>query len=234
MTEPTPTPLERLRERLTARGEVRSGTVVGFDGDDVVVRLDDDPDVASARVPADGRGRVLLSAKACEDEPLRHFLLGVERGSVVTGTVTSVHSFGVFVRIDGESPHPVHDGTGFVRVPELSWSPIAHPAKVVRPRQRVTGEVLVADTRQGQVSLSLKALQEDLWDRLGAGAGDAVPGVVTKLVLFGTFVRVARHVEGLVHVDDLGGRAAAEGQELRVGIVEMDRPRRRVRLAPAD
>ncbi|MET8804619.1 S1 RNA-binding domain-containing protein [Streptomyces sp. NPDC004546] len=261
MTEPTPSPLEPLRQRLAARGEVRSGTVVGFDGDDVVVRLDDDPDVASARVPgydlswrrvehpseicgtgqritgevmgADGQGRVLLSTKACEDEPLRHFLLGIERGSVVTGTVTSVHAFGVFVRIDGESPHPVHDGTGFVRIPELSWSGFGHPAEVVRPGQRVTGEVLVADTRQGQVSLSLKALQEDPWDRLGAGVGDAVPGVVTRLVPFGAFVRVAQDVEGLVHVDDLGGRAVEEGQELQVRIVEIDRPRRRIRLAPA-
>jgi small subunit ribosomal protein S1 len=60
-----------------------------------------------------------------------------------------------------------------------------------------------------------------------------VPGVVTKLVPFGAFVRVAQDVEGLVHVDDLGGRAVEEGQELRVRIVEIDRPRRRIRLAPA-
>ncbi|MEV6054973.1 S1 RNA-binding domain-containing protein [Streptomyces sp. NPDC052107] len=262
MTEPTPNPLARLRERLAVRGEVRSGTVAGFDGDDVVVRLDGDPDVPSGRVPryelswrrvehpaeiygtgqritgevmgADGQGRVLLSAKACEDEPLRRFLLGFERGSVVTGTVSSVHPFGVFVRIDGESAHPVHDGTGFIRIPELSWSRFGHPAEVVRPGQRVTGEVLVADTRHGQVSLSLKALQQDPWDRLGADVGDVVPGVVTKIVPFGVFVRVGEDAEGLVHVDELGGRAVEEGQDMRVGIVEIDRPRRRIRLAPVD
>lgn len=262
MPEPTPNPLERLRERLAVRGEVRSGTVAGFDGDDLVVRLDDDPDVPSGRVPryelswrrvehpseiygsgqritgevmgADRQGRVLLSARSCEDEPLRRYLLAIERGSVVTGTVSSVHSFGVFVRIDGECAHPVHDGTGFVRVPELSWSRFGHPAEVVRPGQRITGEVLIADTRHGQVSLSLKALQPDPWDRLGADVGDVVPGVVTKLVPFGAFVRVGEDAEGLVHVDDLGARAVEAGRDMRVRILEIDRPRRRIRLMPAD
>lgn len=47
----------------------------------------------------------------------------------------------------------------------------------MRPGQRITGEVLIADARHGQVSLSLKALQQDPWDRLGADLGDVVPGV---------------------------------------------------------
>ncbi|MFF5537739.1 S1 RNA-binding domain-containing protein [Streptomyces cinerochromogenes] len=263
MTEPASHPLEDLRARLAAlRGEVRSAVVTGFDGDDVIVRFDDGPDDASGRVPphelswhrtghpselyavgqritgevtgADGQGRVLLSAKACEDEPLRRSLLGIEPGSVVTGTVSSVHPFGVFVRIDGEPPHPVYPGTGFLRVPELSWSRFGHPADVVAPGQRITAKVLVADTRQGQVALSLKALQEDPWDRLEGCAGAVVSGPVTEVLPFGAFVRVGEGAEGFVHVDDLGGRTVAGGQDMRVRIVEIDRPRRRIRLAPAD
>jgi small subunit ribosomal protein S1 len=261
MSDPTTDPLQHLRERLAARAEVRSGTVVGFDGHDVVVRLDDDLEVPSGRIPlhelswrrsgdpsqvcvagqritgevtgSDAQGRVLLSAKACEDEPLRRFLLGMEPGDVVTGTVASAHPFGVFVRIDGEPAHPAYDGTGFIRVPELSWSRFDHPSDVVRPGQRIHAEVLIADTRQGQVSLSLKALQEDPWDRLPLGGADVVPGVVTRLVPFGAFVRVDACAEGLVHVDDLDGRVVEEGQELSVRIVEIDRARRRIRLVPA-
>ncbi|MEU6669931.1 S1 RNA-binding domain-containing protein [Streptomyces sp. NPDC046727] len=263
MTESASTPLEDLRARLAARsGQVRSGTVTGFDGDDVLVRLDDGPDAAPGRVAGyelswrraghpsevcavgqritgevtgtDGQGRVMLSAKACEDTALRRFLLGVERGSVVTGTVSSVHTFGVFVRIDGEPPHPVYAGTGFLRVPELSWSRFEHPAEVVGPGERITAEVLVADTLQGQVALSLKALQEDPWERLHGCEGEMVSGPVTEVVPFGVFVRIGVDAEGLVHVDDLAGRTVTEGQELRVRILEIDRPRRRIRLAPAE
>ncbi|MFI1074634.1 S1 RNA-binding domain-containing protein [Streptomyces puniciscabiei] len=262
MPEPTPNPLERLRERLAVRGQVRSGTVAGFDGDDVLVLLDDDPGEPTGRIPrhlvswtafehpsevvAVGRritaevqavdergGHVVLSSKACEDEALYRHLLGARPGDVVTGTVAAVHNFGVFVRLDGEPPHPVYPGTGFVRVPDLTWSRVDHPHDAVRPGQRVTGEVIIADSYQGEVVISLKALQEDPWDRHSLRVGDVARGPVTKTLPFGAFVRVAEDVEGLVHVDDLGGRDAEEGQELRVRIVEIDRPRRRIRLAPA-
>ncbi|MFI5686156.1 S1 RNA-binding domain-containing protein [Streptomyces sp. NPDC051636] len=177
MTEPPPTPFDQLRTRLEAvrRGEARTGTVAGFDGRDVVVRLDGDgPQAPAGRIPRhelswahmedpseavapgqritaevmgpdDGKGRVWLSAKACEDEPLRRFLLGIEPGDVLTGTVSAVRNFGVFVHLDGEPVHPLWPGTGFIRVPELTWSRIDHPENVAGPGQPVTGEVLAAD-----------------------------------------------------------------------------------------
>ncbi|MBP2053684.1 small subunit ribosomal protein S1 [Streptomyces griseochromogenes] len=266
MNETTPDPLEQLRERLSARpeGEVRTGTVVGFDEQrGVRVRLDgDDPQAPRGTIPrhlltwaafedpsevvslgeritaevqgVDERtGEVALSARACEDEALYRHLCRTRRGDVVTGTVAAVHGFGVFVRLDGEPAHPVHPGTGFVRVPELTWSPIDHPEEVVRPGQRVTGEVIDVDTYQGEVVVSLKALQEDPWDRLALGEGDVTAGPVTKVVPFGVFVRVGEAAEGLVHESCLGGRVVLEGQEMRVRILEIDRRLRRIRLAPA-
>ncbi|MFF8728672.1 S1 RNA-binding domain-containing protein [Streptomyces sp. NPDC015171] len=265
MPEPVPDPLEQLRARLAAfvPWEVVRGTVTGFAGHEVVVRLDGDgPGEPTGRIPrhlltwkayddpaeivtvgqrvtAEVRGvdehprRVLLSAKACEDEALYRHLRRVRPGDVVTGTVAAVHHFGVFVRLDGEPPHPVHPATGFVRVPDLTWARIDHPADAVRPGQRVTGEVVVADSYQGEVVISLKALQEDPWDTLGLAEGDVVTGPVTKVIPFGVFVRLGAVVEGLVHVCELGGRVVAEGQELTVRVLETDRVRRRVRLTAA-
>lgn len=179
-------------------------------------------------------GQVTLSAKACEDQALYRYLRRTRRGDVVTGTVAAVHNFGVFVRLDGEPAHPAYPGTGFIRVPDLTWSRIDHPEDVVRPGQRVTGEVIGTDTYQGEVVVSLKALQEEPWDGLAADTGDVVTGPVTKVISFGVFVRVGEAAEGLVHESDLDGRAVREGQELTVRIVEIDRVLRRIRLAPAD
>ena len=89
------------------------------------------------------------------------------------------------------------------------------------------------DTYQGEVVVSLQALQEDPWDRLTQGAGEVVVGPVTRVIPFGVFVRVGEVVEGLVHVSDLDGQVVHEGQELAVTIVEIDRELRRIRLAPA-
>ncbi|MCE0447181.1 hypothetical protein LT493_31005 [Streptomyces tricolor] len=60
-----------------------------------------------------GGGRVVLSAKACEDEALYRHLRGARPGDVVTGTVAAVHPFGVFVRLDGAPPHPRPPRHGF-------------------------------------------------------------------------------------------------------------------------
>ncbi|MFF3708581.1 S1 RNA-binding domain-containing protein [Streptomyces phaeochromogenes] len=166
---------------------MRRVKVIGFEGSDVLVSLADTEgaDAEIGRIPRHeasirrvehpseifevgqeinaeeiGRwdeDRLCLSARACENPALRSFLLSIERDQIVTGTVSEVHDFGVFVHLDGEP-----DGlcTGFIRVPDLTWSRISHPSESVEAGQRITGEVIVADTRSGQVTLSLKALQE--------------------------------------------------------------------------
>ncbi|MCM3298934.1 hypothetical protein M4D73_11900 [Streptomyces pseudogriseolus] len=41
-------------------------------------------------------------------------------------------------------------------MPDLTWGHIGHPSEVVGAGQRITAEVIVVDTRSGQVTLSLK------------------------------------------------------------------------------
>jgi small subunit ribosomal protein S1 len=269
-TEPTGTWPDFLHS--VRPGEVRTATVAGFDGSDVIVdlhgphrshravgripghelswrRTEDPAETVEAGqaidvevIGVDPRsGHVLLSAKACEDQALRAFLVGLRRGDIVTGTVADVRDFGVFVHLDGEpAEHRTgHTGTGFIRVAELSWSHITHASDVVEVGQRVTVEVLDADTRQGQVAVSLKALQEDPLIRLAEHIGETVAGHVTALVPFGVFVRVAEGIEGLLPLSDLSAEPVDSppgcvevGEAITVRIAEVDVPRRRVRLGP--
>ncbi|MFJ9167307.1 S1 RNA-binding domain-containing protein [Kitasatospora sp. NPDC101801] len=268
MTDPQLTETLHAFFRTLQQGEVRIGTVTGFDGHEAVVDLEatpaphhsvgrvlrgelswkrtEDPsdafqvgqEVEVEVIGVDWRNeRVMLSAQACEDRALRNFLVGIQRGSVVTGTVESVHNFGVFVHLDGE---PAGHCTGFIRGPELTWSHINHPSDVVEVGQRVTAKVFIAETRRGQVSLSLKALQEDPFIRFADRAGEVVSGRITKLIPFGVFVRVAEGIEGLVHISDLSDKpivspeeVVQEGDEILVRIAEVDLERHRVRLTPA-
>lgn len=120
-----------------------------------------------------------------------------------------------------------------------SWTRIGHPSDVVEVGQRVTVEVLNPDTRQGQVSVSLKALQEDPLIRFADHLGEVVSGHIAKLVPFGVFVRVAEGIEGLLHLSDLSDKPVGSpdeivqpGEAITVKIAEVDPQRRRVRLAP--
>jgi ribosomal protein S1 len=187
------------------------------------------------------REQALLSAKACEDGALRAFLVGIRRGEVLTGTVADVRNFGVFVNLDGEPAdnRTGYNGTGFIRVPELSWAHFDHPSDIVEVGQRITVEVLNADTRRGQVAVSLKALQEDPLIRFADHVGEVVTGHITKLVPFGVFVRVAERIEGLLHLSDLSDKPVDSpdeivqvGETITVKIVEVDLQRHRVRLGP--
>ncbi|WP_223279945.1 S1 RNA-binding domain-containing protein [Streptomyces sp. SDr-06] len=140
--------LQSLINQLRRPGVVRTVKVIGFDGADVLVQLVDAEGgaIEIGRIPRQeasarrishpselfevgqeidaeeiGRwreGQLHHSARACEIPALRSFLLALERGQVVTGTVSEVHNFGVFVHVDGEP-----DGlcTGFIRVPDLTW-----------------------------------------------------------------------------------------------------------------
>ncbi|MCW3820168.1 S1 RNA-binding domain-containing protein [Micromonospora sp. DR5-3] len=150
-----------------------------------------------------------------------------KRGTVVRGIISEIHNFGVFVRLEGDpagSP-----GTGFIRIPELTWEYFCDPADVVHAGQQVSAEVLDFDATRGQVQLSLKALQEDPLVQFADRVGEVLSGPVVKVVPFGVFVRVAPGIAGLLHESVLT-REPGMGEMITVTIAEVDRPRRQVRL----
>lgn len=244
-------------------GPVRRVRVTGFDGDDVLVLVgepgDENAEVGRipqhevsvrrvdhpSRVLAIGgqvdaeeigrwRGELLFSARACENPELRAYLVATRPGQVVSGTASSVHDFGVFVHLDGE---PAGQCTGFVRVPDLTWSRLDHPSQAIAAGQRVTGEVIMSETREGQVTISLKALLDDPFVPYAEQEGRVVSGTVTKILPFGVFVRLAPGVEGLLHVSEMadvspGGSdlPVAEGDRITVRVAEVDLQRHTIGL----
>ncbi|WP_328622777.1 S1 RNA-binding domain-containing protein [Streptomyces sp. NBC_00354] len=180
-------------------------------------------------------GQLELSARACEHPELRSFLLGIQPGRTLTGTVLEVHNFGVFVHLDGEP-----DGlcTGYVRVIDLTWSRINHASEAVEVGQRITGQVIASDTYQGQVTVSLKALQEDPLIRFADHTGRVMRGLITNIAPFGVFVQLADGVEGLLHLSELTDepvespdQLVAEGELITVRVAGVDLQHRRVRLS---
>ncbi|WP_372412056.1 S1 RNA-binding domain-containing protein [Streptomyces luteireticuli] len=255
--------LRSLFNRLEP-GPVRRAHVIGFDGPDVLVHLEGtegrnsevgripELEVSMRRIehPSEilelgqeieaeeiGRwreGQLHLSARACENRALRSFLIGMRPGQIVSGTVSEVHDFGVFVHLDGEP-----DGlcTGFIRVPDLSWSRIASPSEAVESGQRIAAKVITSETRQGQVTVSLKALQDDPLVDFASQAGRIISGTITKVLPFGVVVQVAPDVEGLLHMTELTAESTdipdlhvREGGSIRVQVTEVDHQCHRVSL----
>jgi predicted RNA-binding protein with RPS1 domain len=158
------------------------------------------------------------------------FLKTLRRGQVVTGTVTTIASFGVtFVDIGGF--------TAMINIPELSWRPFNHPSDVVSVGEEITAEVLDVDMVRERVPLSLRAVQEDPWPQVVQRTGQVVTGPVTKIMPFGVFVRIEERedgFEGLVHTSELDESSEdviEVGDALTVKITDVDLARRRITLS---
>ncbi|WP_411083838.1 S1 RNA-binding domain-containing protein [Streptomyces sp. cmx-18-6] len=267
MSEPAPDPHTQSLLNQLRPGVVRTVKVTGFDGADVLVQLvgaegeraeigripRHEASIGRMEHPSElfevgqelkaeeiGRwreGQLHLSARACESPALRSFLLAFAPGQVVTGTVSAVHNFGVFVHVDGEP-----DGlcTGFIRVPDLTWDWINHPSDVVEAGRRITAEVIIAETRSGQITLSLKALRKDPLIRFADQVGQVLTGAITRIVPFGVFVELAPGVVGFLHLSELTDEPVEtpdqlvdEGELITVEVTEVDLRSHRVRLGAA-
>jgi len=182
------------------------------------------------------RNNVVLSRRAfleeSQSEGRKKFLESLQKGERRKGTVSSIVNFGAFVDLGGVD--------GLVHVSELSWKHVDHPSEVVAVGQEVEVEVLDVDLERERVSLSLKATQEDPWKEFERKyqAGEIIDGQVTKLVPFGAFVRVAQGIEGLVHISELSEQhvdspesVLSVGEQVRVKVIEVDVPRRRISLS---
>ena len=182
------------------------------------------------------RNNVVLSRRKfleeTQSEFRNEFLTSLQKGEIRAGVVSSIVNFGAFVDLGGVD--------GLVHVSELSWKHIDHPSEVVEVGDQVEVEVLDVDMDRERVSLSLKATQEDPWQKFARehAVGQVVEGEVTKLVPFGSFVKVADGIEGLVHISELAERhvevpeaVVNVGDKIDVKVIDIDTHRRRISLS---
>lgn len=121
-------------------------------------------------------------------------------GDTVTGVVTGVVDFGVFVNMEGIE--------GLIHISEISWERVSNPGDYVKVGQTVEAKVIAIDKER--LSLSLKQLSADPWlsQVEKFKKGDVIEGTVTRITPFGAFVQISPAVEALIHVSELGKESA--------------------------
>src|SRR5258708_2504549 len=81
-----------------------------------------------------------------------------QTGATVKGTVSGITSYGAFVDIGGAD--------GLIQISELSWDRVSKVTDVLQLGEEVTVKVIKLDPEQTRISLSLRQLQQDPWERL--------------------------------------------------------------------
>lgn len=180
------------------------------------------------------RGRLVFSERAAQADPgtRLQLLSSLHPRDRVSGMVTNITRFGVFVDLGGVE--------GLIHVSELSWGRVRHPADVVKIGEQLEVEVISIDADMGRVGLSLKETLPDPWKTVDERycVGDLVNGIVTNVVKFGAFLGIEEGLEGLIHVSELGPAAfhnprsvLQEGNRVSARIIHIDAAGRRLGLS---
>jgi ribosomal protein S1 len=182
------------------------------------------------------RNRLIVSQKAAEDEDRarrREDLFSrIQVGDVVTGAVSGLTSYGAFVDIGGAD--------GLIHISELSWDRVSRVTDVLQLGDRVEVKVIKLDPDQNRISLSLRQLQQDPWERFVSSVpvGSIVSGTVTKTKKYGAFLQVMPGIEGLLHISELSWDHVDKtedvlkvGEDIQVKVIGVDTARRRVSLS---
>lgn len=185
------------------------------------------------------RGRVVLSQRLVLEEEhekrRKETWDSLEEGQVRTGVVKSLTDFGVFVDLGGVD--------GLLHVSELSWGRVKHPADVLKEGDTIQVKVLKLDKEKGKVSLGLRQLLPDPWEKVAEKypEGTIVPVRVTRLASFGAFVELEEGVEGLIHISELSHQRVGKvedvlspGQVVNAKVIKVRPAEKRIGLTLKD
>ncbi|MFC1936121.1 S1 RNA-binding domain-containing protein [Chloroflexota bacterium] len=181
----------------------------------------------------ESRGRIVLSERAALAAPgeRQRLFETLEANNSVSGTVTNITEFGVFVDLGGVE--------GLAHISELSWGRVGHPKDLFEIGQELEVLILQVDQRKGRVSLSIKRLLSNPWDSVEElyPSGQPFSVTVTKIVKYGAFVRLEDGLEGLIHItemhlvdDDRPEDILQPGEQILVEVIMADSQRQRLSL----
>ena len=183
------------------------------------------------------RKNVVLSRRELIEEERNEkrakLLSHLDKGAKVKGRVKNLTEFGAFVDLDGLE--------GLLHVTDMTWGRLGHPSELLQTNQEIEVIVLEIDKERLRVSLGLKQMSENPWDKIAEKypVNLKIRGKVTSLVPYGAFVQLEPGVEGLVHVSELSwtrriarpSDVIQDGQEIEAIVISVSKEEQKLSLS---
>ena len=183
------------------------------------------------------RKNVVLSRRELIEEERNEkrakLLSHLDKGAKVKGRVKNLTEFGAFVDLDGLD--------GLLHVTDMTWGRLAHPSDLLQTGQEVEVLVLEIDKERLRVSLGMKQMSENPWDKIAEKypVNLKVRGKITSLVPYGAFVQLEPGVEGLIHVSELSwtrriarpSDVLQEAQEVEAIVISVSKEEQKLSLS---
>ena len=153
----------------------------------------------------------------------------------IKGTIKSLQDFGAFIDIGGVQ--------ALLPISEISRSRVDDINQVLSVGQEIEAVIINLDWNNQRISLSMKKLLPDPWDKVKAKykSGSKHTGKIVRLTNFGAFVSLEPGLDGLIHISDLEGESRINHprevvkleQSIEVKIKTIDLEKKRMSLIPA-
>nr|MBF0222341.1 30S ribosomal protein S1 [Desulfobulbaceae bacterium] len=175
------------------------------------------------------RRAILESARMDLREKMRDTLI---EGAVVTGTITNITDYGVFIDLGGMD--------GLCHITDLSWGRVSHPSKLFQVGEETQVKVLKYDKDTDKVSLGIKQLKADPWSTVQDRypVGEKATGKVVSITDYGVFAELEEGIEGLIHVSEMSwskktkhpSKIVSMGDPVEVVVLNIDADAKRISL----
>lgn len=183
------------------------------------------------------RGNVIISRRKYlneqRSESRKKILEQLTQGQVIQGVVKNITNYGVFIDIGGVD--------GLLHITDMTWGRISHPSELVKIGETITVKVLSFDKDNEKISLGLKQLAENPWEKVSGelSVGSTVTGTISSITDYGLFVEIEKGVEGLVHISEISwtdrisnlADKYSVGEKIKVLVVSLDKENRRMSLS---
>lgn len=178
-------------------------------------------------------GKMELSLKALKANPWDSVDIKYKIDSIVKGKVVKILPFGAVIELDSEL-------SGFLHISNFSWiRVIKSPQELIKLGQMVEVKILEVDKENQKISLGIKQINENPWERLTEKypIGKVIQGVVTNITKTGVFVNIEEGIDAYVSKFDISWLEEIDPEEyFKIGdlvngkVIEVDRRKRNVRL----
>jgi small subunit ribosomal protein S1 len=174
--------------------------------------------------------RISLGMKQVKPNPWHTLGERYPVGSTVEGKIRTITDFGAFVGIE--------EGIdGLIHISDMSWTKhVKHPGDMLKKGQTVKAVVLSIDPQKERISLGIKQLGPDPWEKIipeRYKVGQDEKLKVTKKTDFGMFVELEHGIEGLIPVSEMlkDAEEVKEGDEVTARVIKVDKADRKIALS---
>jgi len=180
------------------------------------------------------RHRMALGLKQVSQDPWLEIEEKFAPNTVVKGTVTSVTTYGAFIRLTDEIE-------GLIHVSDMTWEKKPKtPSHYVKVGDEVEAVVIRTDRERRRINLGFKQMAKSPFERFleGHRVGSVVHGEVTSLTPYGAFVQLAPEIEGMIHISQLDAErlekpedAVKVGETVEAKILRIDHENQKIALS---